>query len=139
VVVLYENPYAEFLGDTDSPSFSNTGTGQNPSGNTIYDNALPGIVSDVQAANATAKIPLVLVLMSGRPILIQSYLSTFDAIVAAWLPGSEGEGLADLLYGDAQFTGKLSKSWPMDNTTLPISSLQTGADPLYAFGFGLTH
>ena len=137
VVVLYENPYAEFYGDTDDPNFSNTGAGQNPSGGTIYDAALPGIVSDVKAAN-TSNIPLVLVLMSGRPIRIQSYLSTFDAVVAAWLPGSEGEGLADLLYGDVKFSGTLSKSWPTDTTSLPISSLQTGAEPLYAFGYGMT-
>jgi beta-glucosidase len=89
----------------------------------------------MQAAN----IPLVLVLVTGRPIRIQSYLSTFDAVVAAWLPGSEGEGVADVLYGTAKFTGKLPKSWPMDNTVLPISSLQSGADPLFAYGFGLTY
>jgi beta-glucosidase len=134
VVVLYENPYAEFLGDTNDPNFSNTGTGQNPSGNTIYNAAVPGIVSDIKAAN-TSNLPLVLVLMTGRPIRIQAYLSTFDAVVAAWLPGSEGEGLADLLYGDTKFTGTLSKSWPTDSTTLPISSLQSGAAPLYAFGY----
>jgi beta-glucosidase len=60
-------------------------------------------------------------------------------VVAVWLPGSEGEGVADVLYGDAPFVGTLPKSWPTDTTVLPISSLQSGADPLFAYGFGLTY
>jgi beta-glucosidase len=79
----------------------------------------------------------VLVLVSGRPIRIESYLSTFDAVVEAWLPGSAGNGVASVLYGDAAFSGTLPKSWPKDSTALPLSSLQAGADPLFAFGFGL--
>jgi beta-glucosidase len=133
VAVLYENPYAEYEGDTDDPNFANTSPSQDPSGHIIYDGLAAGIVSNMEAAN----IPLVLVLVTGRPIRIQSYLSKFSAVVAAWLPGSEGEGVADVLYGDAPFTGKLSKSWPKDSTILPLSSLQSGADPLFAFGFGL--
>ncbi len=138
VVVLYENPYAEYLGDTNDPNFSNTGAGQNPSGNTIYNTALPAIVSSIKSANTT-NIPMVLLLLTGRPVRIQSYQSTFDAIVAAWLPGSEGEGIADLLYGDAKFSGKLSKSWPTDTSALPISSVLSGSPtPLFAFGYGMT-
>jgi len=134
VVVLYENPYAEYEGDTDDPSFANTSLSQDPSGHVIYDGLASGIVSNMEAAN----IPLVLVLVTGRPVRIESYLSKFSAVVAVWLPGSEGEGVADVLYGDTPFTGKLPKSWPKDSTTLPISSLQSGADPLFAFGFGLS-
>jgi beta-glucosidase len=89
----------------------------------------------MQAAN----VPLVLVLVTGRPVRIESYLPHFGAVVAAWLPGSEGEGVADVLYGDSRFVGKLPKSWPRDATALPISSLQAGADPLFAYGFGLTY
>jgi beta-glucosidase len=133
VVVLYENPYAEYEGDTNDPNFANTAVSQDPSGHVIYDGLASGIVSNMEAAN----IPLVLVLVTGRPVRIESYLSKFSAVVAAWLPGSEGEGVADVLYGAAPFTGKLPKSWPKDATTLPISSLQSGADPLFAFGFGL--
>jgi beta-glucosidase len=135
VVFLYENPYAEFEGDTGDPSFSNTTTAQNPSGHVIYDGLASGIVSRMEAAN----VPLVLVLVTGRPVRIESYLPHFRAVVAAWLPGSEGEGVADVLYGDARFSGKLPRSWPRDATVLPISSLQTGADPLFAYGFGLTY
>jgi beta-glucosidase len=135
VVVLYENPYAEYEGDTDDPSFSNTTAAQNPSGRVIYDGLASGIVSRMEAAN----VPLVLVLVTGRPVRIESYLPHFGAVVAAWLPGSEGEGVADVLYGDSRFVGKLPKSWPRDATALPISSLQAGADPLFAYGFGLTY
>jgi beta-glucosidase len=135
VVVLYENPYAEYEGDTDDPSFTNTSSAQNPSGHTIYDGLAAGVVSRMAAAN----IPLVLVLLTGRPVRIESWLPHFGAVVAAWMPGSEGEGLADLLYGDAKFVGKLSKSWPHDSTILPLSStLNAGGPPLFAFGVGLT-
>jgi beta-glucosidase len=79
------------------------------------------------------------VLVTGRPVRIESYLPKFAAVVAAWLPGSEGEGVADVLYGDAKFTGVLSKSWPRDATTLPISSLQSSLDPLFAYGTGLQY
>jgi beta-glucosidase len=135
VAVFYENPYAEFLGDTDNPDFTNTSTSQDPSGNIIYD----GYAGTVMSSLAATSIPRVLVLVTGRPVHLQAYLSSFDAVVAAWLPGSEGEGVADVLYGDENFVGKLPKSWPMDNTVLPISSLQTGADPLFTFGFGLAY
>jgi beta-glucosidase len=84
------------------------------------------------------KVPRVLILVTGRPVRIESYLSTFDAVVAAWLPGSEGEGVADVLFGD-NFVGTLPKSWPTDTTVLPISSLQSGTEPLFAYDFGLTY
>jgi beta-glucosidase len=135
VVVLYENPYAEYEGDTGDPAFSNTSMSQDPSGHVIYDGQADGIVTKMAAAN----VPLVLVLVTGRPVRIESYLPKFAAVVAAWLPGSEGEGVADVLHGDAKFSGVLSKSWPRDATTLPISSLQSGASPLFAYGAGLTY
>jgi beta-glucosidase len=135
VVFLYENPYAEFEGDTNDPSFTNTAASQDPSGHVIYDGLAQGIVDKMAAAN----IPLVLVLVTGRPVRVESYLSKFDAVVAAWLPGSEGAGVADVLYGHAMFTGTLSKSWPRDATTLPISSLQANADPLFPYGYGLKY
>ncbi len=135
VVVLYENPYAEYEGDTNDPNFTNTSASQDPSGHTIYDGLAAGIVSNMENAN----IPLVLVLVTGRPVRIESYLPHFQAVVAAWLPGSEGEGVSDVLYGDAKFVGTLSKSWPKDATVLPISSLQTAADPPFPYGFGLRY
>jgi beta-glucosidase len=139
VVALYENPYAEYCGDTSDPNFSNTSamppkTSPCVAGG-IYDGKAATIVSNMKGAG----IPLVLLLVTGRPIRIESYLSTFDAVVEAWLPGSAGEGVADVLYGDVNFSGVLPKSWPRDATTLPISSLQSGANPLFAYGFGLKY
>ncbi len=129
VVVLYELPYAEYHGDTSDPSFGNT------SDSNVYDGTAAATVANM----AAAKIPLVLVLLTGRPIRIESLLPTFGAVVAAWLPGSEGAGVADVLYGDANFVGTLSKSWPKDATALPISHDQSGYDPLFPYGFGLRY
>ena len=83
VVVLYENPYAEYYGDTNDPNLTNTGVGQNPSGHTIYDGLAATVLSNMQGA----KIPLVMLLVTGRPVRIESYLPSFGAAVAAWLPG----------------------------------------------------
>jgi beta-glucosidase len=129
VVVLSESPYAEYHGDTSDPSFGNAAS---PA---IYDGTAASIVANMTAA----KIPLVLLLVTGRPIRIESLLPTFGAVVAAWLPGSEGAGVADVLYGDANFVGTLSKSWPKDATPLPIVHDQSGYDPLFAYGFGLRY
>jgi beta-glucosidase len=136
VVFLYENPYAEYCGDVTDPNFTSPAVTRpmySPCG-AVYDGKAATIVSNMEGAG----IPLVLVLISGRPMRIESYLSNFDAVVAAWLPGSAGDGVASALYGNTSFSGVLPKSWPKDSTTLPISSLQSGADPLFAYGFGLT-
>ncbi len=129
VVVLHELPYAEYHGDTSDPSFSNTADSN------IYDGTAATTVANMTAA----KIPLVLVLLTGRPVRIESLLPTFGAVVAAWLPGSEGAGVADVLYGDANFVGTLSKSWPKDATALPIAHDLSPYDPLFAYGFGLRY
>lgn len=135
VVVLSEKPYSEYEGDTNDPDFDNTSMGQNPTGHLIYDGLAAGVLRKMEAAN----VPLVLVLLTGRPVRIESYLPHFKAVVAAWLPGSEGEGVADVLYGRANFVGVLSRSWPHDGAMLPISSLQSGVQPLFAYGFGLKY
>ena len=118
VVVMSEPPYAESRGDSSDPRV----TGER--------------VADDMAA---AHVPLVLVLLTGRPVRIESYLRRFAAVVAAWLPGSEGQGVADVLYGSANVSGVLSKSWPLDATALPIPSLQPGARSLFAYGAGLRY
>jgi beta-glucosidase len=83
---------------------------------------------------------LVVVIVSGRPLVITEELPQWDALVAAWLPGSEGGGVADALFGAAPFTGKLSFTWPASNEQLPINSSSDPAqgDPLFPLGFGLT-
>jgi beta-glucosidase len=72
-------------------------------------------------------------------MLLDSIMSSADAIVMAWLPGSEGAGVTDILFGDAKPTGKLPHSWPRSMAQLPISSGDATYDPLYPFGHGLTY
>jgi beta-glucosidase len=128
VLVLHELPYAEYLGDTPDPRFDSTASPN------IYD----GSAAPLLAKMTASKLPLVLLLLTGRPVRIESMLPAFGAVVAAWLPGSEGGGVADVLYGDAPFVGTLSRSWPRDATSLPFSYDQPQYDPLFPVGFGLS-
>ncbi|MGC8950559.1 glycoside hydrolase family 3 protein [Chloroflexus sp.] len=79
---------------------------------------------------------LVVVLVSGRPLIITDDLPRWDALVAAWLPGSEGAGVADVLFGDRPFRGRLPVTWPRSLDQLPLGS--GNGDPLFPYGFGLT-
>ena len=72
-------------------------------------------------------------------MILGSVLDQADALVAAWLPGSEGQGLADVLFGDAKPTGKLSFSWPRAVSQIPSHPGDAGYDPLFPFGFGLSY
>lgn len=127
VVVLHERPYAEYAGDTPDPRFDA------PLSPGIYD----GTAGPLVAAMRAAKIPLVALLLTGRPVRMEWLLPSFDAVVAAWLPGSEGGGVADVLYGDAPFVGRLTRSWPRDAAALPFSYESTPYDPLFPVEFGL--
>jgi beta-glucosidase len=80
---------------------------------------------------------VVVVLVSGRPLIITEQLPLMDALVVAWLPGSEGQGVADVLFGDAPFSGKLSYTWPRAMDQIPLGNA-TGTEPLFPFGFGLS-
>jgi beta-glucosidase len=120
VVVVGEGPYAEFKGDRDDLALS----------------------KDDLAAVANAKkagAPVVLVVLSGRPLILGDALTQADAVLAAWLPGSEGQGVADVLFGDHKPTGKLPVSWPRSMAQIPINVGDAAYDPLFAFGFGLTY
>jgi beta-glucosidase len=119
VVVVGETPYAESNGDREDLSLG---------------------AEDVDAIARVKKagIPVVVVVVSGRPLVLGGVADTADAIVAAWLPGTEGEGVADVLVGDYKPTGKLSFTWPRSNAQLPIHA-GAGKDPLFPFGFGLTY
>ena len=76
--------------------------------------------------------------VSGRPMVIPPELrGQIDALVASWLPGSEGGGVADVLFGKRQFTGKLPVSWPRSVAQEPINIGDADYDPLFRFGFGL--
>jgi beta-glucosidase len=117
IAVIGEKPYAEMQGDRTD----------------LHLDAEDVAVVDRMKS---AGIPVVAVIVSGRPLLIDSILEKADAIVAAWLPGSEGDGVADVLFGDHKPTGKLSFTWPRgDSTSLERSD--PGYKTLFPFGHGL--
>jgi len=78
---------------------------------------------------------VITILYSGRPMILGKTLKESSAVVAAWLPGTEGEGITDVLFGDAPFTGTLRRPWPESNAQL--STLSTTAKALFPDGFGL--
>ena len=80
---------------------------------------------------------LVLVLFSGRPLILTEQVPMCDAVVAAWLPGSEGRGVAEVLFGDYAFSGTLPFVWPASMAQIPLSRL-VGQQPLFPLGYGLT-
>jgi beta-glucosidase len=120
VLVIGEEPYAEGLGD---------------SANLALD---PSALAAAQAIHA-AHVPLIVVLISGRPMLIGDLLGLSDAFVAAWLPGTEGNGVSDVVLGDFDFTGKLPHSWPRSIDQVPINIGDANYDPLFEYGFGLSY
>ncbi len=119
IVVIGETPYAEGMGDREDLALA---------------------AEDVAAVNTMkqAGIPVVVVLLSGRPMIINDALERCDAFVAAWLPGTEGQGVVDVLFGDYKPTGKLSFSWPRSMAQIPINVGDKNYDPLFKYGFGLT-
>lgn len=120
IVVVGELPYAEGRGDREDLALS---------------------AEDTRAINnmKAAGIPLVVVLLSGRPMIINDALHQADAFVAAWLPGTEGQGISDVLFGDYKPTGKLSFTWPRSMAQVPINVGDAGYDPLFRYGFGLSY
>ncbi|XP_020210597.1 uncharacterized protein LOC109795486 [Cajanus cajan] len=118
IVVVGEHPYAETFGDSLNLTIADPG---------------PSTISNVCGA-----VRCIVVLITGRPVVIQPYLPKIDALVAAWLPGTEGQGVADVLYGDYAFTGKLARTWFKTVDQLPMNVGDRHYDPLFPFGFGLT-
>src|SRR3954471_519593 len=119
IAVIGETPYAEMRGDRADLSLS---------------------AADLQTmANLkTAGIPVVTVVVSGRPVILDGVLDRTNSLLAAWLPGTEGSGVADVLFGDYKPTGKLSFTWPRSMAQMPINE-NTGGDPLFKYGFGLSY
>lgn len=118
IVVVGEPPYAEMYGDSSNLTISEPG---------------PSTINNVCGA-----VKCVVVVISGRPVVIQPYLEKIDALVAAWLPGTEGQGVADNLFGDYGFTGKLARTWFKTVDQLPMNVGDPHYDPLFPFGFGIT-
>ncbi|KAF3684902.1 putative lysosomal beta glucosidase-like [Capsicum annuum] len=118
VVVVGEVPYAEILGDSTNLTITDPG---------------PSTINNVCGA-----VKCVVVVVSGRPVVLEPYVDKIDALVAAWLPGTEGQGVADVLFGDYGFTGKLARTWFKSVDQLPLNVGDRHYDPLFPFGFGLT-
>jgi beta-glucosidase len=126
VVVFGEEPYAEFMGNVKTIDY-------------------PGAEETLLRKLKGEGIPVVTIFLSGRPLWVNPELNASDAFVAAWLPGTEGGGIADVLFRDAQgnvtrdFRGKLSFSWPrsVEQTTLNRNDANYAA--LFPYGFGLTY
>ncbi|MFF0558632.1 glycoside hydrolase family 3 N-terminal domain-containing protein [Streptomyces sp. NPDC004266] len=121
VVVVGETPYAEGVGDV--------GNGHD----------LELSAADRAAVDRVcAAMPCAVLVVSGRPQLIGDRLPAIDALVASWLPGTEGDGVADVLYGRRPFTGQLPVSWPRSEDQLPLNVGDTRYDPQFPYGWGLT-
>ncbi len=147
IVVIGETPYAEGEGDIRTGDHVIVEMGSRikgsmkvlkPYGHTVELNALHP--EDLQAIeNFTQKgIPVVVVMISGRPLVTNKEMNAADAFVAAWLPGSEGNGIADVLFGDYDFQGKLSFSWPKSVEPY-LGVIDRTATPLFPLGYGLSY
>lgn len=127
IVVFGEEPYAEFQGDLSDLDFRPRGP--------------LALLQRLQAAG----VPTVAVFLSGRPLYVNPEINAADAFVAAWLPGSEGGGLADVLVAGADgrsrhdFRGRLSFSWPRSPDQAPQNRGGADYDPQFAYGFGLSY
>jgi alpha-D-xyloside xylohydrolase len=120
IVVIGETPYAEGLGDVKIPEIS--------------DEDLTTVRNMKNAG-----IGVVVILISGRPMLINDVLDLADGFIAAWLPGTQGRGVTDVIFGDYNPTGRLSFTWPRSALQYPTNTTDPNYNPLFDFGFGLSY
>ena len=129
IFVFGEKPYAEFQGDIPTVDYGGRDA---------------ALLTRMKALK-DAGVPVVSVFLSGRPLWVNPELNASDAFVAAWLPGTEGGGIADVLLRkpdgavNYDFRGKLSFSWPASPTQTPLNVGDRDYEPLFAYGFGLTY
>ncbi|KAM3351709.1 hypothetical protein ACQJBY_023574 [Aegilops geniculata] len=137
-VVYSENPDDSFMKKNDF-SFAIVVVGEPPYAETVGDNTDLTILDPGPDTIRTvcSAVKCAVVVVSGRPVIIEPYLPLMEALVAAWLPGTEGQGVADVLFGDYGFTGKLSRTWFKSVDQLPMNFGDPHYDPLFPFGFGL--
>ncbi|MDH6567577.1 beta-glucosidase [Streptomyces sp. SAI-117] len=121
VVVVGETPYAEGVGDV--------GNGHDLELSAADRAAVDKVCAAMRCA---------VLIVSGRPQLVGGRLGDIDALVASWLPGTEGDGVADVLYGRRPFTGRLPVTWPRSEAQLPINVGDPTYDPQFPYGWGLT-
>ena len=121
IVVIGESPYAETDGDRGENGVTISSTDKN---------MLESLRASLQEQKKEA-VPVVAIIIGGRPLAITEYMDLFDSIIMAWLPGTEGEGIADVLFGKYDFSGKLTYTWrenPAD----------TNSKVLFEKGYGLS-
>ncbi|HYU84987.1 MAG TPA: glycoside hydrolase family 3 protein [Kribbellaceae bacterium] len=137
VVAVGETPYAEGPGDVGGPQWAyDPEDGGVPREPKSMD--LQPVDRDVIDRVCGAVAKCVVLVVSGRPqVIAPAQLAKIDALVASWLPGSQGEGVADVLFGVKPFTGKLAHSWPRSADQEPINVGDRNYDPLYPYGWGL--
>ncbi|WP_157411645.1 glycoside hydrolase family 3 protein [Actinoplanes rectilineatus] len=133
VVVVGETPYAEGFGDVGGPVCSWCPAPQQEPKSLTLQPADRAVVDKV----CDAVTRCVVLIVSGRPQVITDQLGSIDALVASWLPGSEGGGVADVLFGRRPFTGRLPVSWPRSVDQVPINIGDRPYNPLFAYGYGL--
>ncbi|MFC8943484.1 glycoside hydrolase family 3 C-terminal domain-containing protein, partial [Streptomyces griseoincarnatus] len=137
IVVVGETPYAEGFGDVGGPEWAwdpaDGGVPREEKSMALQ----PGDVEVVEKVCAEIETCVVLV-VSGRPQLLTEQLGSIDALVASWLPGTEGDGVADVLFGERHFTGRLPVSWPRSADDPVVNVGDEDYDPLFPFGWGLS-
>ena len=129
IVVYGETPYAEGAGDLSSLEYQ------------------PGSKTDLNILKSLKDqgIPIISIFLSGRPLWVNAEINASDAFIAAWLPGSEGIGIADVIFTNNEetinydFSGKLSFSWPNTPTQFNLNRYDENYNPLFSYGFGLTY
>lgn len=120
IVAIGESPYAEFTGDDSKLMIPFNGN---------------DIVKEV-----ASKFPTLVILISGRPLALEpTVMENVEALIAAWLPGSEGSGITDVIFGDYDFTGRLPVTWFRTVEQLPVHAENNLQDSLFPFDFGLTY
>lgn len=132
IAVIGETPYAEGVGDIGK------------SGTLEHARRYPEDLNVLKAV-AGKGAPVFTVLLSGRPVWVNKEINLSNAFVSAWLPGTEGKGIADVLFRKADgsvqydFVGKLSFSWPKQACQVPLNKGDAAYDPLFAYGYGLSY
>ncbi|MFP4661239.1 MAG: glycoside hydrolase family 3 protein [Halanaerobiales bacterium] len=119
VIIVGEKPYAEGVGDDADLQLSDAD------------------IEELEKVEDSGK-PILVIMVSGRPMMISEYIQGWDAFVAAWLPGTEGQGVADVIFGDHNFTGKLPVTWPGNINQVPINHGDENYNPLFEYDFGLS-
>ena len=135
VYVIGETPYAEWFGDFRGEDFNNKII--NKTDGKVAFRTTDSDIDQIKTWKAAGH-KVVVVLITGRPLPITSLINAADAFVVAWLPGSEGAGVADVLFGKVKPTGKLPHTWPKDAKQIPIN-VGDGKKGLFPYGFGLTY